>query len=190
LKSQSKRNYATREDWLKAALKALHNEGPKGLNIQALARQLNISKTSFYWHFKNKAELLDRLIDLWLHEFTETVTENVKLMNSPPRQRLAMAMKIVDEFNLGNYDSSFRVWAKTEPRVAKAVREANRRRLEFASNAFEELGFSGDSLACRAALWVGYQSHERYVFPEFSAAKRKALSKERLKLLISGSTER
>ena len=100
-----------------------------------------------------------------------------------------MAMKIVDEFDLGNYDSSFRVWAKTEPVVAKAVREANKLRLEFASNAFEGLGFRGDSLACRAALWVGYQSHERYVFPEFSAAKRKALSKERLELLISGDTE-
>jgi AcrR family transcriptional regulator len=66
LKSQSKRNYATREDWIKAALGALHKQGPKGLNIQALAGQLNISKTSFYWHFKNKAELLDKLIDLWL----------------------------------------------------------------------------------------------------------------------------
>jgi AcrR family transcriptional regulator len=188
LKPPSKRNHATREDWLKAALDALYKQGPEGLNIQALAGQLNISKTSFYWHFKNKAELLDRLIDLWLHEFTETVTENVKLMNSPPRQRLAMAMKIVDEFDLGNYDSSFRVWAKTEPRVARAVREANRRRLEFASKAFAELGFSGDSLACRAALWVGYQSTERYVFPEFSAQKRKALRKERLELLVSGGT--
>ena len=96
MKSQSKRNHATREDWLNAALGALHKEGPKGLNIQALAGKLNISKTSFYWHFKDKAELLDKLIDLWLHEFTETITENVELMNSPPKQRLAMAMKIID----------------------------------------------------------------------------------------------
>jgi AcrR family transcriptional regulator len=75
LKSQSTRSRATRADWLAAALGALHKEGPKGLNIQALARQLNISKTSFYWHFKDKAELIDALIDLWRHEFTETITE-------------------------------------------------------------------------------------------------------------------
>ena len=171
-----------------AALGALHKEGPKGLNIQGLARQLNISKTSFYWHFKDKAELFDALVDFWCQEFTETVTENVELLDSPPKQRLAMAMEIVDEFDLGNYDSSFRIWARTEPRVAIAVREANRQRLEFANKAFAELGFSGESLACRAALWVGYQSTERYVFPEFSDAKRKTLRGNRLELLISGGT--
>ena len=171
-----------------AALGALHKEGPKGLNIQGLARQLNISKTSFYWHFKDKAELFDALVDFWCQEFTETVTENVELLDSPPKQRLAMAMEIVDESDLGNYDSSFRIWARTEPRVAIAVREANRQRLEFASKAFAEFGFSGESLACRAALWVGYQSTERYVFPEFSDAKRKTLRGSRLELLISGGS--
>lgn len=151
-----------------------------------MASQLNISKTSFYWHFKDKAELIDALIDLWRHEFTETVTANVALQNTPPEQRLAKAMELVDEFDLGCFDLSFRVWAFTEPRVAAAVRDANRLRLEFASKAFAELGFSGEALTCRAALWVGYQSSERYVFPEFSAAKRKAMRKERLKLLIAG----
>ncbi len=34
----------------------------------------------------------------------------------------------------------------------------DRQRLEFASDVFTKLGFSGKSLACRAALWVGYQS--------------------------------
>ena len=187
LKSKPTRNRATRADWLGAGLAALYEQGPKGLNIQALARRLNISKTSFYWHFKDKAELTNALVDFWRHEFTETVTENVKLMDSPPRQRLAMAMELVDRFDLGNYDASFRIWARTDPRAAKAVREVNKLRLEFASKAFAELGFSGDSLACRTALWVGYQSSERYVFPEFSAKKRKALRKCRLELLISGA---
>lgn len=171
-------------DWLEAALDAIRREGPDGLNIQALADQLNISKTSFYWHFKDRAELIDAMIDFWCCEFTETITENEALRNTPPKQRLAKAMELVDEFDLGCFDLSFRVWAFNEPRVAAAVRDANRLRLEFASEAFAELGFSGEALACRAALWVGYQSSERYVFPEFSAAKRKALRKERLKLLV------
>lgn len=188
MKSKSKRNRATRADWLTAALRALAEQGPRGLNIQTLAQELNISKTSFYWHFKDKAQLVKALSDLWCHEFTETVTENVELMSSPPRQRLTRAMELVDEFNLGCFDSSFRSLAQIEPHVAKVVREVNRLRLEFAGNAFAELGFSGDSLACRAALWVGYQSSERYVFPEFSSKKRKALAKKRLELLVSGGT--
>ena len=97
-------------------------------------------------------------------------------------------MELVDEFDLGNFDSSFFIWARTEPRAAEAVREVNRQRLEFAGKALAELGFSGDSLACRAALWVGYQSTERYIFPEFSAETRKTMRKERLELLISAGT--
>jgi AcrR family transcriptional regulator len=187
LKPKSKRNRATRSDWLKAALNALYKEGPKGLNIQSLARDLEISKTSFYWHFKDKSELVEALIDHWCHEFTEIITNNVELLNRPPRERLASAMDLVDEYDLGNYDSSFRIWARTNLQVAKAVREANKLRLDFAKKAFSELGFSGNSLDCRAALWVGYQSSERFVFPELSAARRKAFRKKRLEILTSKS---
>jgi AcrR family transcriptional regulator len=189
MKPKTTRRRATREDWLQAALEALQKEGPSGLNIQALAERLNISKTSFYWHFKNRASLIDALIDLWRHEFTETVTNNVRLQKAPPKRRLAMAMEIVDDFDLGAYDASFRIWALADPKAALAVKQVNKLRLEFASKAFEELGFSGEASACRAALWVGYQSSERFIFPEFSAAKRKALRKKRLELLTSAGLE-
>lgn len=168
-----------------AALSSLHEEGPRGLNIQALARRLNISKTSFYWHFRDKSDLAGALIDHWRHEFTEIVTNNVELLNLPPKKRLATAMDLVDKHDLGNFDSSIRIWARTNPRAENAVREVNKLRLDFASQAFAELGFSGKSLECRAALWVGYQSSERYVFPEFSAVKRKAMQKKRLEILTN-----
>jgi AcrR family transcriptional regulator len=184
MKSNSKRNRASRADWLAAALDAVCREVSKGLNIQALARRLNISKTSFYWHFEDKAELVDALVDHWQHEQTEVITRNRLLLEMPPAQRLASAMELIDKHDLANYDEALRIWGRTEPRVAKALRETNKQRLEFASRIFEELGFSGDEVACRSALFIGYQSTERSVFPEFSAAKRKTLRRERLKLLL------
>jgi len=38
-------------DWLDAGLAALAAEGPAALRAEALARQLNTTKGSFYWHF-------------------------------------------------------------------------------------------------------------------------------------------
>jgi AcrR family transcriptional regulator len=180
----SKRNRASRADWLETALDAIYREGPQGLNIQAMARRLNISKTSFYWHFKDKADLVDALVDHWQHEQTEVITDNKLLLEMPPAQRLARAMELIDQHNLGGFDEALRNWGRTEPRVASALRETNKRRLEFASRIFKELGFSGDEVACRSALLIGYQSTERAVFPEFSAAKRKTLRRERLKLFL------
>jgi AcrR family transcriptional regulator len=181
------RGRATREQWLAAALKALHKEGPKGINIQALAARLEISKTSFYWHFKNKSELIDALIDFWVRELTEVVTLDRELLELPPRERLLKTMEMIDQFDLAHYDLAFRVWARTAPRVNEALRKVNKLRMEFARSMFTEIGFEGDELSTRAALFVCYHSAERYVFPEFSTAKRKRLREERLKILISRS---
>jgi AcrR family transcriptional regulator len=183
--NRKKRGRATREDWLAAALEALHREGPKGVNIKLLAARLKISKTSFYWHFKNKSDLIDALIGFWIHEMTEIVTLNTELLALPPRDRLLRAMEMIDKFDLAHYDLAFRVWGRTEPRVQKALRKVNKLRMDFARSLFTELGFEGNELSTRVALFVCYHSAERYVFPEFSAAKRKRLREERLKILIS-----
>lgn len=76
MNTRKKRTRATRADWLAAALDALHTQGPKGLNSQALARQPKISKTRFYWHFKDRAELIDALIEFWLHRRSKQPNPN------------------------------------------------------------------------------------------------------------------
>jgi AcrR family transcriptional regulator len=181
-----KKGRVSRKQWLAAALKALHKEGPKGVNIKALAARLKISKTSFYWHFKDKSELINTLIEFWIHE-TELVTLDREMLELPPRKRLLRAMDMIDKFDLANYDLVFRAWARTEPRVQKVLCKVNELRMDFARSAFAELGFEGDELSTRAAFFVCYHSAEHYVFPEFSDAKRKRLRMERLKILISPS---
>ena len=39
-----------KEQWLSAALEALFEGGIENVKIENLARQLNISKSGFYWH--------------------------------------------------------------------------------------------------------------------------------------------
>ena len=41
----------TRDDWIKAALQQLAEDGIHKVRIEALARSLNISKGSFYHYF-------------------------------------------------------------------------------------------------------------------------------------------
>ena len=36
-----------------AGFRALSAEGPQGIRVEAIARQLKLSKGSFYWHFKD-----------------------------------------------------------------------------------------------------------------------------------------
>jgi AcrR family transcriptional regulator len=187
MKIGEERGRATRADWLSTALEAIHRAGPSGLNIQKLARQLKISKTSFYWHFKDRQDLRNTLLEFWVHEFTEVITKNRKLIDSPPDKRLAMTMDIVEKYDLAYYDLSFRVWAKTDPSVKEAVHKADELRLDFVRNAFSELGFRKYDLENRATLFLSYISSENIIFSNFSQTKRKKLRNARLELLLKGS---
>ncbi|MEL6927820.1 MAG: helix-turn-helix domain-containing protein, partial [Cyanobacteria bacterium J06600_6] len=48
----------TKTDWIDAAWILMANKGVAAVKVEVLARQLEVSKGSFYWHFKNRQELL------------------------------------------------------------------------------------------------------------------------------------
>ena len=47
-------------DWEGAALDSLAEHGLAGLAVEPLARQLGVTKGSFYWHFADREALLAR----------------------------------------------------------------------------------------------------------------------------------
>ena len=40
-------------------------QGIEAVRVELLARDLNVSKGSFYWHFRDRNDLLERLLDDW-----------------------------------------------------------------------------------------------------------------------------
>ena len=56
---------ATRDDWLDLALSVLAVEGVAHVTVLNLSERLGVSRSSFYWYFKNWDELLDALLDRW-----------------------------------------------------------------------------------------------------------------------------
>ena len=69
----SKRNQLTAEDWQKQALETLDKEGIHKVNVEYLARQLGVTKGSFYWHFKNHETLIRGMLDYWARTLTINV---------------------------------------------------------------------------------------------------------------------
>ncbi|MEU7868644.1 TetR/AcrR family transcriptional regulator C-terminal domain-containing protein [Dactylosporangium sp. NPDC049140] len=52
-----------REQVIKAAIDLLEEVGLDGLSLRRLARELGVQAPALYWHFKNKQELLDQLVE-------------------------------------------------------------------------------------------------------------------------------
>lgn len=67
-----------RADWIKAALKLLVAEGESAVRITRLSEALGVTRGSFYWHFKDRADLLDALLETWERRNTLAIVTAVE----------------------------------------------------------------------------------------------------------------
>lgn len=179
------RQGVSKDEWLAAALDVLGEGSISDIKIERLAKTLGINKSGFYWHFKNRAELLRQLLAYWTHELTEVITSNPEFAELEPRDRLCRTAELIIDFDLTRYEVSIRQWAMTDDIAGQAVNNVNKFRLDFVSQALAELGLEGDDLEMRAMLFVCYHTWERSMFLDITENRRRELIQKRIDLLTS-----
>lgn len=103
----------SQEGWLEAAYHSLLDSGVDSVKILPLAKKLNLSRTSFYWFFKDREELLAGLVARW----RDKNTGNIVKQSEAYAESLAEAMLNVFDCWLNNdlFDARFefavRSWA-------------------------------------------------------------------------------
>ena len=55
----------SRDDWLDAAFEIVAEQGFDSVRVLTLAKSLDVTRGSFYWHFSDHAELIAGLIERW-----------------------------------------------------------------------------------------------------------------------------
>ena len=173
----------SKAEWLEAGLQALSERGVSSLTVEGLAKSLNIAKAGFYWHFKNRDDLLRQLLDYWTHEITEVVTSNPEIFKLKPKSRLIRTAETILDYDLTRYEIAIRQWALQDAGAARAVKKVNRLRLEFVRTTFSELGFKSEDLEMRTMMFVCYHTWESLMFRELSRKKRRDLITRRIELL-------
>src|SRR5438132_1705889 len=74
-------------DWARAALEVLARSGIEAVAVEPLARRLKVTKGSFYWHFRSRAELLEAALREWETSATREVIALMETLANP-RERL------------------------------------------------------------------------------------------------------
>ena len=69
----SERRSLQRSDWLRQALTVFVTSGIDAIRITRLAADLDVSRGSFYWHFENREELIDAVVEFWKRKNTEAI---------------------------------------------------------------------------------------------------------------------
>ncbi|MEO3824673.1 TetR/AcrR family transcriptional regulator [Actinomadura sp. B10D3] len=151
------RTRVARRDWIEAGYRELARAGERAVTIAALAARLGVTKGSFYWHFKDRPELMRALLDRWAHERTDEVLGLALGSTADPRERLRRIQALGRE--IAPVDRAMRLWAQHEPAAEEAVRHADRALLGHISACLEGLGFDGEEARLRALLmlraWAG-----------------------------------
>lgn len=154
----------SQEGWLGAAYQALLESGVDSVKILPLAKKLNLSRTSFYWFFKNREELLAALVARW----REKNTGSILRQSEAYAETLAEAMLNVFDCWLDPslFDSRFefavRSWALQSDEILAEVRKADEARMWALSRMFVRFGHSESTADVRARttylVQIGYIS--------------------------------
>jgi AcrR family transcriptional regulator len=132
------------DDWTKAALSAIAEQGAANVSVERLARELGTTKGSFYWHFKDRPALIAAALELWEHEYTDRIIERLAGV-ADPRERLRqlLASTFIDHPGV-LIDANLLAHAD-DPIVGPALERVARKRLAFVDHIFGQLGTPGGS---------------------------------------------
>lgn len=144
----NKKPERTRRDWVLAALAALAEGGVEAVKVERLAARLKVSKGSFYWHFKDRADLLSALLDLWDEGFTRQLIANAAHLETPAERLRAVASEALSS-EMEGVDSAFaetavQSWAAQDERAAERLRVIDAIRVGYLAEEFEAFGVSSD----------------------------------------------
>lgn len=138
-------------DWTEAALLALARDGLSAVAVEPLARSLDTTKGSFYWHFRNRAELISATLELWERRATTETIDRIEAIADPRDRLAALAEGGYGRAARGNVYAAL-LAVSSDPDVADALKRVTRIQLSFLERLYGDLGVSADQAALHARL--------------------------------------
>lgn len=156
----------TREDWLNVALDVLVSDGVGQVKVLPLSERLGVSRSSFYWYFKSRKELLDELLAVWERTNTGSIVQQA----AQPAETITAAVCNVFRCwvnpSLFNHrlDFAVREWARRSGAVRRTIDRSDAMRLDAIRTMFERHGYGPAEAEVRARILyymqIGYYALE------------------------------
>ncbi|MEN0088443.1 MAG: TetR/AcrR family transcriptional regulator [Pseudomonadota bacterium] len=156
----------TRSDWLHAARDVLVTRGVGEVKVLALSEQLNVSRSSFYWYFKNRRELLDGLLVDWEATNIQKIVRYCERPASGIDEAVCnffqcfMRPELFDQ----RLDFAIREWARRDKTVRQRIDAADETRLNAVTAMFARHDYSAQEADHRARIiyfmQLGYHALE------------------------------
>jgi AcrR family transcriptional regulator len=127
--------------------------------VETLAERLGATKGSFYWHFSDREALIVAALELWEREHTAEVIERLREIPDPA-ERLRRLFELAFGGDVGGAISVALYSDAGNELVGPVLERVSRRRVEFLTEVFAELGFPRATARHRAlAAYTAYVGH-------------------------------
>ena len=149
-----------RTAWIDAGLRALAAGGPDSVRVEALAKELGVTKGGFYWHFDDRQALLDEMLDAWERTGVDEVIERIEADGGDERARLRRLFAVASTSReLLGIDLAVRDWSRRDRAVADRLRRGDNRRMAYLRSLFGAFCVDDGDVEARStiamALFVG-----------------------------------
>jgi len=166
----------TPERWTEAATEVLVDQGIDHVRVDVLAKQLQVTRGSFYWHFKDREDLLRTVLQAWRARATEQLTARLERAHDDPREQLRDLLSLPfrgrSAVRAARIELAIRAWARRDAMARAFVDEADAARIGYIAQVFSALGFGIAEARARAQLLYSYEVAASLISPQGGSAQQ------------------
>ena len=147
------RNQLQRFDWLRTALDIFVAEGIDAVRITRLAADLGVTRGSFYWHFRNREDLITSLVSYWKDKNTAAITESMAQATSLADGIFRFFETCIDAALFDpRLDLALREWARRSASIHALVASEDQARIDALCAFYERFDYPMPQALIRARV--------------------------------------
>ncbi|MBV9834684.1 MAG: TetR/AcrR family transcriptional regulator [Alphaproteobacteria bacterium] len=140
----------SKADWIAHGLRVLARDGANALKVGPLAQGLNVSRGSFYWHFRDIADFQAQLLQSWQESSTDQVIQSLDARKGEPGLLRELMQSALSSGR--RLDRAMRSWAAEDRAVAAIVASVDAKRVSRVAALLIDAGVAAEHATHRACF--------------------------------------
>jgi len=158
------------EAWIEAAFDALAAGGIEAVRVDPLAKQLGVTRGSFYWHFADRAALHTGMLKEWRKRQSYQIGSRIEGKTSAPDERLKRTLALPNSSprakRAAAIELAIRLWARRDPEAAKAVKHIDRVRLDYYAKLYGDMELAPAAARRQAFMFYAALMAQAFIFTD------------------------
>jgi AcrR family transcriptional regulator len=166
------------DTWIEAGLAELARSGVGGVRVEVLAKNLGVTKGGFYRRFRDRAALLDGILQNWSAGRIAAIEQQTSLDGVTARDRLRALIRLYSErmnTEAMAVELAIRQWARSDETAAAAVASVDAARLQNVAHLYRATGLPAEEADAQAFLFYCFIFGQSLLFLERGPRKRAQL---------------